>query len=175
MKLDVPTNPGFQAGRTTASSIFPLRSAAEHCKATAAELPTLLDDLKWCFGTSTQTVVKLALMRLGVPAFYASMLSDTDVHCARSTVTAHGTTIDIAEMVHRQLHGTGQGTVEGPINWISVAGMIIAIARQRSTQPVTMPTGTGRSLMVECMWFVGDLGLAQAGRGSTPVLQTMVG
>ena len=53
--------------------------------------------------------------------------------------------------------------------------MIIAIARQRSTQPVTMPTGTGRSLMVDRMWFVGDLGLAQAGRGSTPVLQTMVG
>ena len=49
-------------------------------------------------------------MRLGVPAFYASMLSDFDMQCARSTVTAHCSTVDIAEMVHRQLYTTGQGT-----------------------------------------------------------------
>ena len=113
-------------------------------------------------------------MRLGVPAFYASMLSDIDVHCARSTVTAHGTTVAIAEMVHRQLHGTGQGTVKGPINWIPVAGMIIAIVRKRITQPVTMPAGTGRSLMVDRTWFVGDSGLAQAGCGSTAAVQVVV-
>ena len=29
-----PTNPGFQSGRTTANSIFSLRAAAEHCRAT---------------------------------------------------------------------------------------------------------------------------------------------
>jgi hypothetical protein len=92
-----------------------LRSAAGHCKATATELSALLGDLKWCVDTPAQTVIEMALMRLGVPAFYASMLSDIDVHCARSTVTAHDTTVGIAEMVHRQLHGSGQGTVEGPI------------------------------------------------------------
>jgi hypothetical protein len=64
-------------------------------------MSALLDDLKWCFGTPAQTVVELALMRLGVPVFYASMLSDIDVHCVRSTATAHGTTVGIAEMVHR--------------------------------------------------------------------------
>ena len=48
-KLDVPTNPGFQAGRTTTSSIFPLRLAAEDCKATATEMSALLGDRKWCF------------------------------------------------------------------------------------------------------------------------------
>ena len=94
MKLDVleldPTNPGFQAGRTTASFIFPLRSAAEHCKATATEMSALLDDLKWCFDTPAHTVIELALMRLGVPAFYVSMLSDIDVHCVRSTVDSDG-------------------------------------------------------------------------------------
>ena len=52
--------------------------------------------------------------------------------------------------------------------------MIIAIARQRSTQPVTIPTGTGRSLMVDRTWFVDDSGLAQAGCGSTAALQVMV-
>ena len=52
--------------------------------------------------------------------------------------------------------------------------MIIAIARRRSTHPVTIPTGTGRSLMVGRTWFVGDSGLAQAGCGSTAALQVMV-
>ena len=57
---------------------------------------------------------------------------------------------------------------------ILVADMIIAIARRRSTQPVTMPTGTGRSLMVDRAWFVGDSGLAQAGCSSTAELHVMV-
>ena len=33
---------------------------------------------------------------------------------------------------------------EGPINWIPIAGIVIVIARQRSTQPVTLPTGAGK-------------------------------
>ena len=37
-----PTNPGFQSGRTTANSIFPLRAAAEHCRATGTEHRILL-------------------------------------------------------------------------------------------------------------------------------------
>ena len=37
-----PTNPGFQSGRTTANSIFPLRAVAEHCQATGTEFSCLL-------------------------------------------------------------------------------------------------------------------------------------
>ena len=113
-------------------------------------------------------------MRLGVPEFYINLLSDIDVHIVRSAITAHGTTVVIAGLIHRQLHGTGQGTVEGPINWIPIAGIVIAIARQRSTQPVSLPTGAGRSLPFDRAWFVDDAGLAQAGAGSTPALQRVV-
>ena len=87
-----PINPGFQAGRTTANSIFPLRAAAEHCHMTETEFSTFLGDLKWCFDTPASTVIELGLMRLGVPDFYTNLLRDIDVHIVRSTITAHGTT-----------------------------------------------------------------------------------
>ena len=38
-------NPGFQAGRTTANAIYPLRTAAEHCLQSRTELAAMLDDL----------------------------------------------------------------------------------------------------------------------------------
>ena len=41
-------------------------------KITGVKLPTILDDLKWCFDTPASTVVELALKRLGIPAFYAN-------------------------------------------------------------------------------------------------------
>ena len=63
--------------------------------------------MKWCFDTPASTVVELALRRLGVPMFYINMLNDNDLHSVKSTVTANGNTVDIAGMVHRQLHGTG--------------------------------------------------------------------
>ena len=100
--------------------------------------------------------------------FYTNLLRDTDVNVVRSTVTAHGTTVGIAGMTHRQRHGTGQGTVEGPINWVLTADIGIAIARQRSSQPVSMPKGTGRSLQFDPAWFVGDSGLEQANTCSIP-------
>ena len=96
-----PANPGFQAGRTTANSVFPLRAEAEHCHMTETELSSLLDDLKRCVDTPASTVIELALMRLGVPEFYINLLRDTDVHIVRSTTTAHGTTVDIAGLIHR--------------------------------------------------------------------------
>ena len=109
-------NPGFQAGRTTANAILPARTAAEHCAATKTEMAVLLDDLKWCFDTPANAAIELALMRLGVPAFYVTMLNDIDMHSVKSTVTAAGLTLDLAshlgcQGVHRQLHSTGQGTV----------------------------------------------------------------
>ena len=70
------------------------------------ELSCLLDDLKWCFDTPASTVVELGLMRLGVPAFYANPMADLDVHMVRSTVTANGTTVDLAGLYHRQLPPT---------------------------------------------------------------------
>ena len=84
-------------------------------------MAVLLGDFKWCFDTPANPVVEFALMRLWVPAFYATMLNDIDTRSAKSTATAAGLTIDLAnhlgcQGVHRQLHGTGQGTVEGGHN-----------------------------------------------------------
>ena len=39
-------NPGFHAGRTTANSIYPVRTAAEYCVQSKTELAALLDDLR---------------------------------------------------------------------------------------------------------------------------------
>ena len=161
-------NPGFQAGRTTANAILPVRTAAEHCAATKTEMSVLLDDLKWCFDTPANTVIELALMRLGVPAFYSSLLNDIDAHSVKSTVTAAGLTLDIAghldgSGVHRQLHGTGQGTVEGPLNWLPVADIAISVARAASTNPVSMPTGGGAPAEVPAAVYVDDSALMQSG------------
>ena len=81
------------------------------------------------------------------------MLNDIDMHSAKPTVTAAGLTLDLAShldcrRVHRQLHGTGQGTVEGPLNWLPVASIAIAVARAASTNPVTMPTDGGAPVEV---------------------------
>ena len=99
-------NPGFQARRTTANAILSVRTAAEHCAATKTEMTVLLDDLQRCFDTPANTVIELALMRLGVPAFYVTMLNDIDMHSVKSTVTAAGRTLDLAshlgcQRVHR--------------------------------------------------------------------------
>ena len=96
LEVPDPTNPGFQAGRTTANSIFPLRAAAEHCPImTETEFSTLLGDLKWCFDTPASTVIEIGLMRLGVLDFYTNLLRDIYVHIVRSTITAHGKSVDI--------------------------------------------------------------------------------
>ena len=131
-------------------------------------MAVLLDGLKWCFDTPANAVIELALMRLGVPAFYVTMLNDIDMHSVKSTVTAAGLTVDLAshlgcQGVHRQLHGTGQGTVEGPLNWLPVADIVIAVARAASTNPVTMPTGGGAPVEAPVAVYVGDSVLAQAG------------
>ena len=135
------------------------------------EFSCLLDDPKWCFDTPASTVIELGLMRLGVPAFYANLMADLDVHMVRSTVTANGTTVGLAGLYHRQLHGTGQGAVEGPINWIPIADIVIAVVRRRSKQPVALPTGGGKMYLFDKAWFVDDSGLGQAGEGSTRALQ----
>ena len=51
-------NPGFQAGRTTANAILPVRTAAEYCVATRTEMAVLLGDLKWCFDTPANAVIQ---------------------------------------------------------------------------------------------------------------------
>ena len=158
-------NPGFQAGRTTANAILPVHAAAEYCVATKTEMAVLLDDLKRCCDTPANPVIELALMRLGVPAFYATVLNDIDMHSAKSTVTAAGLILDFANHlgckgVHRQLHGTGQGTVEGALNWLPVADIAIAVARAVSTNPVTMPTGGGAPVEVPVAVYVDDSALA---------------
>ena len=86
-------NPGFQAGRTTANAILPVRTAAEYCDATATktEMAVLLGDLKWCFDTPANPIIELSLVRLGVPAFYATMLNDIDMHSAKPNSTSAST------------------------------------------------------------------------------------
>ena len=106
-------NPGFQAGRTTANAIYPVRiSAAEHCVQSKTGLAALLDDLRWCFDTPASTAIALALFRLGVPEFYCNFLNDIDLHSVKSTITAAAIALGIllamgAESTHRQEHGTG--------------------------------------------------------------------
>ena len=131
-------------------------------------MAVLLGDLKWCFDTTANAAIELALMRLGLPAFSVTMLNDIDMHSAKSTVTAAGLALDLAshpdcQGVHRQLHDTDQGTVEGPLNWLPVANIVIAVARAASTNPVTMPTGGGALVEVPVAVYVDDLALAQAG------------
>ena len=93
--------------------------AAEQCLADEEELVAFLDDLKWCFDMPPQVVIELALLRLAVPEFYNNMLDDIDVHTAKTTITAAGITADLlcetlGGGIHRQEHGTGQGTIDGP-------------------------------------------------------------
>ena len=74
------------------------------------------------------------------------MLNDTDMHSVKSTVTAAGLTLGrLASHLecqggHRQLHGTGQGTAEGPLDWPPVAGIAIAVARAASTNRLSVTT-----------------------------------
>ena len=176
MHLLDDANPGFQAGRTTANSILPLRLAAEHCVATKQHFAALLDDLKWCFDTPARTVVELALMRLGVPSYYYEMLEDIDLHSAKTTVTAAGLTCDLVDGaggVHKQLHGTGQGTVEGPLTWIPIADIVIAVAVEASTQPVMVSAPPSGPVPVDKTWYVGGSALMQAGLAAMAALRRM--
>ena len=79
-----------------------------------------------------------------------------------------------AEGTHRQEHGTGQGTTEGPLNWIPVADMVISVARAASTQPVQVPSGNGTPTPVSKSWYVDDSALMQAGRKALEALSRMV-
>ena len=142
-------------------------------------MAVLLDDLKWCFDTPANAVIELSLMRLGVPAFYVTMLNDIDIHSVKSTATAAGLTVDLAghlgcRGVHRQLHGTGQGTVEGPLNWLPVTDIAIAVARATSSPPVTMPTDGGPPVEVPVAVYVDDSSLAHSGSEAVPSLRKMV-
>jgi hypothetical protein len=98
-----------------------------------------------------QVVIQLALLRLGVPGFYNAMLGDIEVHNTKTTITAAGITADLLRGdpdggIHRQEHGTGQGTTEGPQKWIAVADIAIAVARSACTSPVALPVDATRSV-----------------------------
>ena len=93
--------------------------AAEQCLVDKVELAAFLGDLKWCFNMPAQVVIKLALLRLGVPGFCNAMLGDIEVHNEKTTITAASSTADLLRGdpdggIHRQEHGTGQGMIEGP-------------------------------------------------------------
>ena len=143
------------------------------------ELAALLDYLRWCFDTSADTAIELALFRLGVPEFYSNFLNDIDLHSVKSTITAAGINLDIlltmgAEGTHRQEHGAGQGTNEGPLNWVPVADMVLSVAWAASTQPVQVPTGDGKPTPVSKSRYVDDSALLQAGTRAVDALDRMV-
>ena len=147
-------NPGFQPGRSAVNAIYPLRMAAEQCLADKVELVAFLGGLKWCFDMPAQVVIELALLRLGVPGFYNGMLDDIEVHNAKSTITVAGITADLLRHepgggIHRQEHGTGQDTIEGPQKWIAVADIVISVARSASTQPVALPVDATRFVSMD--------------------------
>ena len=172
-------NPGFEPGRSTVNSIYPLRMAAEQCLPDEEELVAFLGDLKWCFDMPAQVVIELALLRLAVPSFYSNMLDDIDVHTAKTTITAAGITADLLRDmfgggIHRQENGTGQGTIDGPQKWIAVADMVISVARAVSTASVTLPVDAGKAVCLDRTWFVGDSGLFQCGVRALPAVQTVV-
>ena len=172
-------NPGFEPGRSTVNAIYPLRMAAEQCLADEEELVAFLGDLKWCFDMPAQVVIEQALLRLGVPGFYYNMLDDIDVHTAKTTITAAGITADLLKDVygggiHRQEHGTGQGTIDGPQKWIAVADMVISVARAASTAPVTLPVDADKAVCLDRTWFVDDSGLFQCGVRALPAVQAVV-
>ena len=94
-------------------------------------------------------------MRLGVPSYYYEMLEDIDLHSAKTTVTAAGLACDLVDGaggVHKQLHGTGQSAIEGPLTWIPIADIVIAVAAAASTQPLMIL----RRRMDPCRWTKHD-------------------
>ena len=76
--------------------------------------------------------------------------------------------------IHRQEHGTGQGTIDGPQKWIAVADMVISVARAASTAPVTLPVDADKAVCLDRTWFVDDSGLFQCGVRALPAVQTVV-
>ena len=143
------------------------------------ELVAFLGDLKWFFDMPAQVVIELALLRLAVPEFYNNMLDDIDVHTAKATITAAGITADLlcealGGGIHRQEHGTGQGTIDGPQKWIAVADIVVSVARAASTAPMTLPVDASRSVRMDRTWFVSDSGLFQCGLRALPAVQAVV-
>ena len=115
-------------------------------------------------------------MRLRVSSYYYERLEDIDLHSAETTVTAAGLTCDLVDGaggVHKQLHGTDQGTVEGPLTWITIADIVIAAAAEASTQPVMIPVPPNGPLPVDKTWCVGDSALMQAGITAMKALRRM--
>ena len=76
--------------------------------------------------------------------------------------------------MHRQEHGTSQGTNEGPLHGAPVAGTVISVARAAITQPVQVPTGDGKPTPVSKSWYVDDSTLMQAGKRAVDALNRMV-
>ena len=112
-------------------------------------MAVLLGDLKWCFDTLANPVIELALMRLGAPAFYATMPNDIALrqvhgHCRRSHSRCRWASRlprrSPAAARHRSGHDRGAAQL-APC--LPVADIVIAAARAASTNPVAMPTSGG--------------------------------
>ena len=100
----------------------------------------MFDDLAWAFDTPPRAVIELALDRLGVPVYFRWALRDLDNMARRDTVLAHGRAsedLPTADAYHQVLHGTAQGSVEGPTLWMAVEDIVVDWAAVCSTSPTT--------------------------------------
>ena len=155
------TNSGSQAGRSTANALLPVRAAMEQARCTGKAAAVLYDDLKWAFDTPARTVLDLAARRMGVPEQFMQLLEDIDSRSVQTTILSAGLAMDLSEEgSFRQLHGTGQGGVEGPMLWLMLSDIVVTRARQVDAKPAVLKTTNGWTKVGE-RWFVDDSALSQ--------------
>ena len=156
-------NAGFQKARTTACSVLPIRMAASHCMRERKGMAVLFDDLAWAFDTPPRGMVELALARLGVPPYLTKLLRDIDNMALKDTVLAGGQASTYNGKYHRVLHGTPQGSVEGPALWMAVADIVVDWVMAHSQSPVVVDGGPEGAHGISNVTFVDDSGLAAGG------------
>ena len=158
------TNSGFQRGRSTANPIMAIRAAMEQARADGDAVAVLYDDLKWAFDTPARTVIDLAARRMGVPQEFMQLLEDIDSRSVQTTILAAGLAMNLSDDgIFRQLHGTGQGGVEGPMLWLMISDIVVTRARQVDAAPAVLRTHEGWTKVGE-KWFVDDSALLQVAK-----------
>ena len=156
-------NAGFQKSRTTASSILPVRMAARMCKSQQQNMAALFDDLAWAFDCPPRGVIELALRRLGVPTYFVTLLRDMDNMSMKDTALAGGLASSFNGQHHRVLHGTPQGSVEGPSLWMAVEDIVVDWTETSSRSPMYFDAGPAEGVEVASATFVDDGAMFQCG------------
>ena len=170
-------NSGFHAGRGTGNALLPARAALEQARRARKVAAVMYDDLKWAFDTPARAVLDLTARRLGMPTQLMELLEDIDTRSTQTTVLAAGLAMDLdVGGVFRQLHGTGQGGIEGPALWLTVADVAIAKAEEVDARPIVLSTPGGWTTVGK-EWFVDDsclMQVAETRERAVESLETMV-